>query len=87
MEPREIRTVLQYPNKPLVLFLVDQANLTANERKVIDMREHGGYTIESAAEALDISPRAVSYIYHDGMEKLNTSFSSMPFLSSAILKQ
>lgn len=87
MEPREIRTVLHYPNKPLVSFLVDQANLTASERKLLYMREYDGFTIEATAEALEISPRSVSRIQHEVMDKLDTNFSRMPFLSQAILKQ
>lgn len=87
MELNEIRTVLNYPDKTFVSFLVDQANLTADERKIIDMREHDGFTIESAAEALDISPRSVSRLHRGAMTKLDSSFSHMPYLSTAVLKQ
>ena len=86
MEPREIITMLNYPDKALVDFSVSIANLTAPERECIDLRVYGGETVESAAERLMLSPGTVKSRYRAGMSKLDACWSSRPWINS-IIKQ
>ena len=86
MEPREIITMLNYPDKALVDFSVSIANLTVPERECIDLRVYDGETVESAAERLMLSPGTVKARYRAGMSKLNACWSGRPWINS-IIKQ
>ena len=86
MEQRDIIRMLNYPDKPLVDFSVSMANLTGPERECINLRVYDGETVESAAERLMLSPGTIKTRYRSGMQKLNSCWSSRPWINS-ILKQ
>ena len=86
MEQRDIIRMLNYPDRPLVDFSVSMANLTAPERECIDLRVYDGETVESAAERLMLFPGTVKTRYRSGMQKLDSCWSSRPWINS-ILKQ
>ena len=86
MEQRDIIRMLNYPDKPLVDFSVSMANLTAPERECINLRVYDGETVESAAERLMLSPGTIKTRYRSGMQKLDSCWSSRPWINS-ILKQ
>lgn len=65
---------------------MERANLSAPEWEAIWMREHENETIESAAERLALSPGTIKNRYRDGMHKLDTCWSGLPWVQS-ILKQ
>lgn len=86
MEHREIIAVLNYPDRDLVRYAVDRANLTDPEWDIICLREYQGDTIESAAERLLVSPRTIKRRYGEGMKKLDSCWSGLPWVNS-IIKQ
>lgn len=86
MEPREILSMLNYPDAALVDHAVQRANLSAPEWEAVYLRSHDGETIESAAERLALSPGTVKNRYREGMHKLDACWSGLPWVQS-ILKQ
>lgn len=56
MEQRDIISMLNYPDRPLVDYAVSLANLTLPEQEAITMRVYNGETVESTAERLMLSP-------------------------------
>lgn len=86
MEQRDIIAMLNYPDAALVQHAVQRANLTAPEWEIIYLREHDNETIESAAEKLELSDSTVKRRYHDGMSKLDSCWSGLPWVNS-IIKQ
>ncbi len=50
MEQRDIISMLNYPDRPLVDYALSLANLTLPEQEAITMRVYNGETVESAAE-------------------------------------
>lgn len=86
MEPRQIRAMLNYPDAALVIHAVDRANLTADERRVLRMREHDSYTVERAAETLECSDMTVKNRYRSAMDKLDRCWSALPWVDT-IIKQ
>lgn len=86
MEQREILAMLHYPDTALVQHAVSRANLTAPEWEIIQLREQGDETIESAAELLELSPMTVKRRYRDGMTKLDACWSGLPWINK-IVKQ
>lgn len=86
MEQRDILSMLNYPDRPLVDYAVSMANLTAPEREAINLRVYDGETVESAAERLMLSPGTVKSRYRAGMQKLDHCWSGRPWIAS-IIKQ
>ncbi len=86
METGEIISMLNYPDRALVAHAVERANLSAPEWEIIYLREHDNETVESAAERLALSTGTVKNRYRDGMRKLDTCWSGLPWVKS-ILKQ
>ncbi len=72
--------MLNYPDTALVNHAIERANLTATEKKVIFMREHENYTIESLAEELECSDSTIKRYYASGMKKLDICWSSLAWL-------
>jgi len=84
MERAIIKAMLNYPDAPLVDMAVKRANLTAHEWRAIQIREFEGMTVEKAAEYLDISPGTVKNEYRSGMQKLDTCWSGIPWISTIV---
>lgn len=84
MEQRNIISMLNYPDKPLVDYAVSMANLTAQEREAIILRVYEGETVESAAERLMLSPGTIKSRYRAGMQKLDHCWSGRPWINSII---
>jgi len=87
MEQRQIISILNYPDRALVEFAVNRANLTRSEWDTIKAREYDGETVETLAERLEISDTTVKRRYAAGMQKLDVAFSSMPWAAALIVKQ
>lgn len=59
MERKQAADFLKLPYKELVDLALSAVNLTAKERKVLDLRYLQGYTQEETAEILDASVNSV----------------------------
>lgn len=82
MESSRIIAILNYPDAAMVEHILSRANLTAQERQILMLREFEGHTIESAAEALMISDTTVKRRYSAAMTKLNACWSNIPWLQT-----
>ena len=89
MDNRQIINFINYPDRGLVEFAVNRANLTAPEWECIKAREYNGETVESLAERLDLSDTTIKRRYSAGMRKLDVAFSSMSWVNtlSTTIKQ
>lgn len=82
MDNRQIREMLQYPDRELVEFAVHRANLSRSEWDLIKAREYDGETIERIAERLDVSDTTVKRKYASGMHKLDVCFSGLAWVNA-----
>ena len=80
MDKRQIISFINYPDRGLVEFAVNRANLTAPEWECVKAREFDGETVEHLADRLQLSDTTIKRRYSSAMQKLDVCFSAIPWV-------
>jgi len=75
IENKDIKTILDYPVKQIVLDLLESVNLKATERYAIDIVDIKGYSEEKASIAMNVSRRSIQTYRRNAYNKMKIAFS------------
>lgn len=70
MKREDIRKILNYPSKPLLLLALELVNLKNKELKAIKNVDIKGFTEQETAEMMECSIRSISYYRSSAYKKM-----------------
>lgn len=78
----KIKAFYQIPNRGLVNYAVELANLTDREKEVADLHLRRELSLAKVAEELGYTDRQISNINRDAMSKLGSCWGPQPWIDA-----